>query len=269
MANAYFQPLDESQAGGRYRADPATGGPWDPALQHGGPPAALLVYAAERLAAEAADRADLLAVRVSVEFVGPVPVAELEIAAAVVRAARSGVLVRARLAAAGRDCLHARVWLVRDADTSAIAQSPPSPPEVTIPADLPGLGASFPYADSIEWRALSGGIDVPGPGVVWARPRLPLLEGRELSGLQRAALVGDSASGISSELDWSAWSFLNVDLDVHLARPLHGEWLCLDARTQLGPHGSALARATLSDVRGPFGCTAQTLVLAPRRPAAT
>jgi hypothetical protein len=85
-----------------------------------------------------------------------------------------------------------------------------------------------------------------------------------LSGLERAALVGDSASGISSELDWDIWSFVNVDLDVHLARPLIGDWVLIEARTQLGAHGSALCRSTLSDLTGELGCTAATLVLSPR-----
>jgi hypothetical protein len=69
---------------------------------------------------------------------------------------------------------------------------------------------------------------------------------------------------VSAELDWSAWSFLNIDLDVHLSRPVEGEWILLDARTSLGAHGAALARSTVSDLRGEVGCTAQTLVLSPR-----
>ena len=84
-------------------------------------------------------------------------------------------------------------------------------------------------------------------------------------GLQRAALVGDSASGISSELDWNDWSFVNVDLDVHLARPVQRRVAAMDAATQLGPNGSALARGALSDAGGPLGATLQTLVLSPHR----
>jgi hypothetical protein len=80
-------------------------------------------------------------------------------------------------------------------------------------------------------------------------------------------LVADSASGLSSELDWSTWSFVNVDLDVHLARPFLGEWVLMDAVTQLGPDGSALARSTISDRHGIVGAGLQTLVLAPLRPA--
>jgi acyl-coenzyme A thioesterase PaaI-like protein len=261
VTSAYFTILDEQPSGGRYSADPATGGPWAPGLQHGGPPSALLVRASER-AAEASQRSDLHAVRLAVEFVGPVPVAEVEVEARVVRSARTAVLVEATLSAADRTCLQGRVWLVRDLDTATIS-APLAEPEAP-PHGLPGIGAEFPYGSSIEWQAVSGSLHTPGPGLVWARPRRGLIDGEPLSGLQRVALVGDSASGISAELDWSAWSFVNVDLDVHLARPVEGDWVLIDARTTLGGHGSALARATISDLRGQVGATAQTLVLSPR-----
>jgi hypothetical protein len=201
-------------------------------------------------------------VRFAAEFVGPVPVADLEVETRVVRAARSAVLVDAVLSAAGRTCLHARVWLVVERDTSAVA--PESGPRADIPSDLPGLTTRFPYGETIDWRMVRGGMSEPGPGEAWARPKRRVVEGEELSGLQRVALIGDSASGISSELSWQEWSFLNIDLDIHLARPVEGDWIRLDAATWLGGQGAALARSTVCDRRGPVGCTAQTLILAPR-----
>jgi hypothetical protein len=107
----------------------------------------------------------------------------------------------------------------------------------------------------------------PGPATAWVRPTLPLVDDYEWSGLARVALIADSASGISAELDWATWSFLNVDLDIHLARPVEGEWVLMDAASQLGAHGSALARSTLSDARGVVGSSLQTLILAPIRSA--
>ena len=263
MTDPYFTLIEGSWAFGRYAADAATGGPWSPALQHGGPPGALLVLVAEQLAAEHTGRADLVALRLAAEYIRPVPVAEVRVAAEVVRVARTAVLVDLTLADTDRVCAHARIWLVRTADTGAIAR--PLADAAEPAADLPGLRGGFPYADSIEWRVVRGDLRQPGPGIVWARPNRPILSGVALTGLQRAALVGDSASGISSELDWTVWSFLNIDLDVHLARPLEGDWVQLDATTELGAAGSALARSTLSDVRGVVGATVQTLVLEPIR----
>jgi hypothetical protein len=258
MSGAYYVALDERADGGRYRSDPSTAGPWDPGMQHGGPPSALLVRAAERCAG--IERAH--AVRLAAEFVGPVPVSDVEVETRVVRAARSAVLIDAVLSAAGRTCLHARVWLVVDRDTSAVA--PVSDVVAEVPTGLPGLATRFPYGETIDWRMVRGGMTEPGPADVWARPGRAVVEGEELTALQRVALIGDSASGVSSELSWQEWSFLNVDLDIHLSRPVEGEWIRLEAETWLGGHGAALARSAVSDVRGPVGCTSQTLILAPR-----
>ncbi len=209
------------------------------------------------------DRPDLVALRLASEFVRPVPVGELEVLTRAVRAARTAVLVEVTIASAGRECLHSRVWLVRDADTAAVAPALPEPIEV--PLDGGGPGAEFAYGASLEWRFVRGSMRERGPGSTWARAVTPLLDDYTWTGLAHAALVADSASGVSAELDWDEWSFLNVDLDIHLARPMVGDWLLMEAATQLGAHGSALARSTLSDVHGVLGAGLQTLVLAPRR----
>lgn len=265
MRDTYFAPIQEQPDGGRYRSGAATAGPWAAELQHGGPPNALAVHTAERVAA-AAGGGPYRAMRTAAEFLGPVPVADLEVRARALRQARSAVLVGVAVSVAGRDCLHAHVWLLREADTSAIAPDTQRPAVLPSAADAPGPGTWFPWGESVEWRPVSGAFRAPGPAAIWARPRPDLLPGVPARGLARAALVGDAASGVSSEVDWDEWSFINLDLDVHLARPLVGEWLLIDAATQLGPTGTALARSTLSDSSGPVGATAQTLLLAPRVP---
>jgi len=261
--SCYFDTLTETAEYGRYRSGPATEGPWAPHLQHGGPPNALVVAAAERLVAAETQRSDLIGMRLATDFVGPVPVAEIETHAKVVRAARGAVLAEVTLTAGDRQCLNSRVWLVRDSDTAHLAA--PLAPKTDVPDIEPGLGINFGYGRSLEWRVTKGGLREQGPGATWARAATALKDDHTLSGLQLAALVGDSASGISSALDWSVWSFLNIDLDIHLARPVRGEWLFMDAATQLGERGGALARSTLSDQYGLLGSTLQTLVVAPLR----
>jgi acyl-CoA thioesterase len=76
--------------------------------------------------------------------------------------------------------------------------------------------------------------------------------------------VGDSGSGVSAELDWDQWSFLNVDLDLHLLRPVQDDWLLLDARTRLAGTGTGLSATTLHDRGGACGTIAQTLLVSPR-----
>jgi acyl-coenzyme A thioesterase PaaI-like protein len=261
VADSYFVAVRENDLGGRYLAGPHTVGPWAENLQHGGPPNALAVACAERALRAETGRTDLLALRLAADFVGPVPVGEIETRARVIRAARSAALVEVTLSGAGRDCLLVRVWFVRLADTAALAPAAAEP--VTVPDVPPSVDFSFGYGLSLEWRVVRGRMRGPGPAAVWARPTLPLVDGYEVSGLARVALVADSASGISADLDWAEWSFINVDLDVHLARPFEGEWVSIDATTQLGGHGSALARSTLGDVRGVVGAGLQTLVLSP------
>jgi hypothetical protein len=175
------------------------------------------------------------------------------------------VRIAALTDAGERDCLLTRVWFVRDADTAAV--SPPLDAPAPLPATEAGLDIDFPYGRSLEWRFVRGRLGAPGPAAAWVRPRTPLLAGYEMSSLARAVLIADSASGISAELSWDKWTFLNVDLDVHLARPMRGEWLLMDAETHLGPNGAALARSTLSDELGVCGAGLQTLVLAPARRA--
>ncbi|MDT4919313.1 MAG: hypothetical protein QOI15_215 [Pseudonocardiales bacterium] len=260
--DAYFTPLDGASPAARYLAGPLTAGPWDERLQHGGPPNALAVTVAEEALRAESGRTDLVAMRLAADFVGPVPVGELEVRTEIRRAARSAALVEVTLVADGRTCLLARVWFVRAADTSAIA--PPLGAELPVPEGRElGLDVDFGYGSSIEWRLVKGRMGTPGPAVAWACPRTDLLPAKPPLGLARVALIADTASGLSAELDWAQWSFVNVDLDVHLARPVEGDWILMDAATQLGPTGSALTRSTISDVRGGLGAGLQTLVVAP------
>jgi hypothetical protein len=245
---------------------PACGGPWSDDLQHGGPPTALLVRMAERLAEYASQRTELAGMRVAVEFVGPVPVAALTVTARITRFARSAVLVSAELAAAGRVCLQARVWLLSQQPVAGGAHDPDSE---AAHDDPPGSAEAFatwtfPYMRHLDWRLVSGTAVQPGPAAAWVKPRVPLIEREPLSPLQRAALIGDSASGISAELDWADWSFANVDLDLHLLRVTAGDWLLMDAQTLLGD-GAAMTRSVLSDRAGVVGGGLQTLLVRPHR----
>ncbi len=238
----------------------ACGGPWSVELQHGGPPSALLVRLAEQLAGAAAGRTDLIAARIAAEFLAPVPVAPLTVSARVLRLARSAVLISAELAAADRPCLQARVWFLGE-DSADTGVEPPAPAAAVDPSTLPAFDMhGFPYGEHLDWRMVSGAAHQPGPAATWARPRVPLLTGEQWTTLQRLALVGDSASGVSSLLDWDAWSFANVDLDIHLLRQSQDDWLLMEAHTGLGS-GLAMARSSLSDRAGLVGGGMQTLLI--------
>jgi hypothetical protein len=68
---AYYLPLGSD----RYLATDATTSPWDPSAQHGGPPTALLGSCID----DVVGRADMRLARISMDFLGPVPKAELRV----------------------------------------------------------------------------------------------------------------------------------------------------------------------------------------------
>ncbi len=108
---------------------------------------------------------------------------------------------------------------------------------------------------------MQGDFGIPARRLVWMRMRHPLVEGEEPSPLQRVLVAADSGNGVSATLDWGRYLFINVDLTVHLHRPLAGEWVCLDSITIPEPGGTGLADTALYDGRGPIGRALQTLLI--------
>jgi hypothetical protein len=246
---------------GAFRASVHTTGPWDPGAQHAGPPSALLARAIERVA----PRDDVMVARVTVEVLGSILVGDLQVTSRMARPGRSVELAEASLSAAGREVARATAWRVRrttgaSVDTRLTAPPPlPEPQEVVRPS-----GWVEGYLQAMEWRWAAGSFTTPGPGAVWARMLHPLVDDEEPTPLQRAMALADCGNGISAELDPRSWWFINPELSVHLHREPVGEWLCLEAATQVADGGVGLATSVLSDLAGPVGVGAQTLLVGPR-----
>ncbi|WP_426561056.1 thioesterase family protein [Angustibacter sp. McL0619] len=258
MAESFF-----THAGGdRFASTEATVGPWSDQLMHGGPPAALLVYRSEQCAQAAAGGTIWRAARTVVDFLGPVPVGDVEVNTAVARQGRSAILVDAELRTAGRSTMRARTWLVRLDPTAARTPSTPRTPPIVTPEQAQPFEAwTFGYARHLQWRSVEGDPDAPGPSSAWARTRVPLVDAQPMSGLQHACLFADSANGIGAEVSWDDWAFLNIDLTVHLLREPVDSWLLLAARSELDPDAAGLSASTLHDREGLVGHGAQTLVV--------
>lgn len=243
---------------GRFRATERTSGPWDPAHQHAGPPSALLLRAFETL-----DASELVIARMTVEILGPVPIGELEVRAEVERPGRSVELLSGALSADGRDVLRARAWRVRASPVGTEHKgSDPLPSAEDVPPVQ--LGQRYGYAHAVEWRWARGGWTDRGPATVWTRMKIPLVEGEDPSPLQRVVVVADSGNGASNVLDWDRYVFVNTELTVHFVREPVGEWVLLDASTQLAEGGAGLASSVLSDRSGPVARGGQALFVAPR-----
>jgi hypothetical protein len=257
MPESFFEPL----GGGRYRSTEHTVGPWDPAAQHGGPPAALLARAIEG----ESPSWPATVVRVGVDILSAVPVADVTVRSRVLRPGRSVELVEAELEAGGRTVLRARAWRVRAAELVY----PPHPvPDDALPA-FPGEATAWPgsrggYLEAMEWRPAAGRPGEPGPATVWGRMRYPLVPGEEPTGLQRMLVLADSGNGVSNVLPWTDWIFINPELTVHVAAAPEGEWICLDAETRVDGSGFGLASSRLFDRQRLVGRGAQSLYVAPR-----
>lgn len=251
----FYERLDES----RYRATELTEGPWSPEQQHGGPPSALLAGILESMGTPE----DTEVVRIALDFVAPVPVADVEVRAEVVRDGRNVQLLSAELSAAGRVCLRATAWRLRVRELGAEAPAPEAPPPLPDRAGDDWI-SHIGYGRATEWRYASGRFDAPGPAVAWCRFERAVVEGEPVTGLQRVLVPVDAASGISAAISWADFAFPNIDLTVHLHREPATEWVCIDARTVIGPASIGLTHTTIYDERGFIGVAAQTLFAAPR-----
>ncbi len=263
MSEPFFLPLDGPD-GERFHATAATTGPWFATAQHAGPPTALLVRALERCAPQP----DTEIGRITVDVLGPVPAGDVTVRAGVERAGRSIALLAAELSAGGRVVLRARGWRLTAGDTVAVATGQddgalaplPPPDEATLRTELPP-GWLPGFIDALEWRWLHGWLGEQGPGTVWARQRVPLVNGEEPSPLQRLMLVADSGNGAAAPLDIREWLFLNTELTVHLHRLPVGTWMAVEARTIVGPAGMGTVAGLLFDEHGHVGRSAQCLTV--------
>jgi hypothetical protein len=253
---SYFVPV----GGGRFQATEHTSGPWDPGSQHAGPPSALIARALEALAP---DPQRMLA-RITLEILGPVPVDEVEVQAAVVRPGRSVAMLEAELRAGGRTAMRARAWSMLRAAAEDVTDSAAAPPRPAAESAGPRTWPYSGYLRSVEWRFARGGWDEPGPATAWSRLRVSIVPDEEPTPLQRVLAVADSGSGISWVLSFGDWLFINPELTVHVQREAQGEWIALAAETTIAQGGTGLARSALYDERGPVAYGAQSLLVAPR-----
>ena len=239
-------------------------GPWDPEAQHGGAPAALL--------AEAVREEGMHVARLTYELLGPVPLLPLTVETRVVRPGRRFQLVEGELRCEGAPIVRLRaVRLRRDAvgglDAAADAEAVPGGgPAAAAPGDFPidapdDMGF---HRTAMEIRFAAGTSYGLGPALAWFRFARPLLDAERPSPLALVAAAADFGNGVSRVLDFEHHLFVNTDLSIHLSREPTGEWVMLDARTRVEPHGAGLAVSTLYDERGPIGLAAQSLFVAER-----
>ena len=180
-------------------------------------------------------------------------------------------LVEAELRVGGEPRMRATAWRLRRAEVDAempaeATATPPAPagPEAGSVVGFFPSGQEHGYHTGMEARFIQGGFTELGPGTVWLRMRAPLVAGEEPSPLGRVLIAADVGNGISSELDYRRFVFINVDLTVQLERLPEGEWVCVDAVTLARPSGIGTAESVLYDERGRLGRALQSLLISAR-----
>jgi hypothetical protein len=264
MADALFRP-----DGDRWIPHELTRGPWSPDAMHGGPVAALLARATERVPAPG----PMHPARLTIELMRPVPLAPLTIASHVLRPGKKVQWVEASLQAGDTMLARATLLQIRSADIpwpsrvagGDVARHVPGPDDgahVAAPwsADYPPAY----HSTATEHRVVRGTWGALGPTTDWVRLRCDVVAGETPSPLQRVAAVADFGNGISSALPYESHRFINPDLTITLHRLPATEWVCLDAVTFPERHGVGVAESVLYDERGRIGHAAQTLLLDPR-----
>jgi hypothetical protein len=258
--------LYEPAGAGRYRATALTRGPWSPEHQHAGPATALLAHTIE--AAAGIDGGHVA--RITVDILRPIPVdGVVRCEARLLRPGRRVEQLEATMTAgpAGTELMRARAWRMRTEAVQlppglALAGPPPGPDGLASVERPSFWTTDITYFDALEWRFAHGDFERPGPAAAWTRLRVPLIAGARTTPLEHLLVMADAASGVSSELDWTAYSFANVDFSVVLQRPPQGEWMAMDARTHIGGHGAGVCVGELADWRGHVGTSTQALFVA-------
>lgn len=260
---AVFLPESETT----FIATEHAAGPWSPHHQHGGAPAALLTRAIERVET----LHPMVVSRLTLEILRPVPLGKLRVESSIIRPGKKVQLAEARLYAGEQEVARATAARIRAADVAApeiVADLPvpPAPEAVTRQSRGPGVRAKerTDFVTGFDLRVVEGDFDTTGPAKIWFRLNRPIVAGEEPSPLMRVAASADFGNGVGAVLEWSRWTFMNVDLTIYLHRQPAGEWILLDSATATHPHGYGVAETRLADSRGPIGRSLQSLIIEPR-----
>jgi acyl-coenzyme A thioesterase PaaI-like protein len=242
--------------GGRFEPTGLAVSPWDVKNQGGVPLGGLIAHLAEQAPAPV----PMSTARVVIDILRPTPFAALESRVRVVREGRRMQVLDIELVAAETVTVRASVLRVRLADSPAAARMhvPEVPP---LAGGRSLLLSRSRIAHIAETRLVVGGLDELGSGTAWFRLSGEIVQGHTISPFVQAVMAADFGSGLSTIVDWREWTFVNLDITVHLTRMPEVGWVKLDAETLSAGNGIALVDGRIADERGPLGRTHQTLFL--------
>jgi Thioesterase-like superfamily len=100
-----------------------------------------------------------------------------------------------------------------------------------------------------------------GAFAYWLKVLLPVVDGREITPVERVCAAADYANGGFAALPFEEWSFMSLDLTVQLVRLPIGEWVAVTNDSLAAPTGIGMADAELYDRDGRIGRSTATLLL--------
>jgi len=247
-------------------------GPWMPGHQHGGAVNALFARATE----EAATRAGLQVVRITIELFRPVPTEPLVLAWRFVREGKRIAVVEAWLTRPGEDEPMARASATLLRPNAELPRSwTATPPEPVALADaepieiFPGSRTDVFHAGfHLSFQARMA-HDAHGP-MIWLTSELDFLPGVPMTPFERLAALSDATFGMTGRTVFGTDTpsveslplpMINVDTTVYLERPPHGEWLGFRPVVVTDRDGVGLAEADLADPRGRVGRCIQSMLV--------
>jgi hypothetical protein len=116
------------------------------------------------------------------------------------------------------------------------------------------------YAQAVDVRL----VDPPWgttPIRCWGRPRVDLVAGAPTTPEAQVLILADAESGMGPPVDPLEYTYVNPDLTVYFGRAPEPGWTGFDIHSFAGPDGCGLSESGLRDRRGPFGRSAQSLVV--------
>lgn len=254
----------ETEDGLRMLPTELTGGPWNPAHQHGGPVAGLLTRALDRLESPVPMRL----ARVTVEMFRGVPLTPLRIETDTLRSGRRIQSVEARLFDDSTLVARASGLRIRCDDSAS---------ELFTPAALdPQLGHP---EEGVPWPrremtfdmnpGFSRAVDIESempiacgvPASCWARLRCRFMEDEETSPVVRLVTLVDFASGTGNAMDYEKYTSINPDLSIHILREPRSDWIGLRGVTLRAEDGIGQSASIIYDLEGPIGRVQASLLL--------
>ncbi len=236
--------------------------PWSDRQLHGGPPAMLLAREIEAYPAEH----PMFVTRMTVELLRSVGRTPLHVRSRLLRPGRKVQLVESSLWSGEHEVARMTAVRIRTAQVDVPVADDPPPHE---PPDALHLweggwreGHAY-HLLGVEIRSAVPPTNRP-PGWAWFRLKLPVVAGEEPTPLQRVCAAADFPNGISFVVDPRRTTFINPDVTIYVQRLPAGEWVLVDARTWLEPHGTGMTEGGLYDRSGRIGRSLQSLIVEAR-----